>query len=192
MNIVNGMAALNSKSLLLADSFAGIVRLDIETGKYETVIDDASTAFAMPLGVNGLKVIHSTNPPTLFYTNSQLNSTFSAPINATTGALAGSPTLLAGNVHMPDDLAVTEDGTAFFGQPYEGTLTRVRKGEKATIIGGAEGSLVLGGITSATLGRSYRDREIVYVATMGGFAADGSYAEGGKIVAVDMRGVVAQ
>ncbi|KAJ4297639.1 hypothetical protein N0V90_005533 [Kalmusia sp. IMI 367209] len=192
MEVINGLAALNEKSVLLADSFAGVVvRLDVKNGHYETVINHTSTAFAKPLGVNGLKVLHTTNPPTLFYTNSQLNATFSAPINAHTGRLAGPVTTLAENRPVPDDIAVTDDGTAFFAQPYQGTLTRVRKGVEAVIVAGAEGSSVLAGATSVTLGRSYKDRGVVYAATMGGFAADGSYAEGGKIVAVDLASEVA-
>ncbi|KAJ4356003.1 uncharacterized protein N0V89_004029 [Didymosphaeria variabile] len=187
IEVINGLAALNKDAILLADSFAGtVVRLDVKTGRSHTVINDGSTAFAAPLGVNGLKVLHATNPPTLYYTNSGLNATFSAPIHPTTGKLDGNVSMLASNESVPDDLAVTDDETMFFAKPYAGTLTRAKAGEKAVVVAGSVGSLELGGVTSATLGRSYKDRGVVYVATMGGFNADGSYAEGGKIVAVEV------
>lgn len=189
INVINGVAALNEHAILLADSFAGtIVRLDIRSGKYETVIEHPSTAFEPLLGVNGLKVLHATNPPTLYYTNTQLNATFSASIHPKTGKLSGNVTTVAENEAAPDDLAVTDDGTVFFARPFAGMLIRAKAGEKAVVVAGAEGSSVLGGITSVTLGRRYNDRNIAYVATMGGFNADGSYyAEGGKIVAVDLQ-----
>lgn len=187
VSVLNGVAALNTDSVLLADSFAGnIVRLDLKTGRSRIVINDSSTAFADPLGVNGLKVLHATSPPTLYYTDSGLNATFSAPIDAKTGELVGPVTTVAENEPVSDDLTVTDDGTVFFVRPYEGTLTRARAGEKPVVVAGAEGSLELGGATSVTLGRTYKDRDVVYVATMGGFNADGSYAEGGKIVAVEV------
>ncbi|KAL1605396.1 hypothetical protein SLS60_004945 [Paraconiothyrium brasiliense] len=187
IEVINGLAALNRDAILLADSFAGtVVRLDVKTGRSHVVINDSSTAFAAPLGVNGLKVLHATNPPTLYYTNSGLNATFSAHIHPTTGKLTGKVSTLASNEDVPDDLAVTDDGTVFFAKPYAGTLTRAKAGEKPVVVAGSEGSLALGGVTSASLGRTYKDRGVVYVATMGGFNADGSYAAGGKIVAVEV------
>lgn len=192
LQVINGLAALNEDSVLLADSFAGtVVRLDIKSGRYFTVIKDPSTAYAPLLGVNGLKVLHSTSPPTIFYTNSQLNASFSAPIHPVTGKLSGPITTLAQNIAVPDDLAVTDDGAAFVARPYAGTVTRVKAGEDPVVVAGAEGSMLLGGATSVTLGRTYRDRGVVYVATMGGFNADGSYAEGGKIVAVEVGDAIA-
>ncbi|KAK3215271.1 hypothetical protein GRF29_19g2759190 [Pseudopithomyces chartarum] len=192
LSVINGVAALNEDAILLADSFAGsIIRLDIKSGKHKTVINHPSTAFAPMLGVNGLKVLHSTDPPTIYYTNTQLNATFSAPINRKTGKLIGNVTTVVENEVAPDDLAVTDDGMVFFARPFAGMFVRARAGEKAVVVAGAEGSSVLGGVTSVTLGRRYNDRGVAYVATMGGFNADGSYyAEGGKIVAVDLAAEV--
>lgn len=187
LTVINGVAALSKDAILLADSFAGaIIRVDILTGHTYTAINDSTTAFVAPLGVNGVKVLHATDPPMLYYTNSGLNATFSAPIHPRTGNLLGNPTTVAANETTPDDLAVTDDGTAFFTRPYAGTLTRARAGEAPVVVAGAEGSMELGGATSATLGRGWADRGVVYVATMGGFDADGGYAEGGKIVAVSV------
>lgn len=189
LDVINGIAALNKDAVLLADSFAGtVVRLDISNGKYETVIEHPSTAFAPMLGINGMKVLHATNPPTLFYSNTQLNATFSAPIDSQTGKLAGEVVTVAQNQHAPDDLAVTDDGTVLFARPYAGTLSKAKAGEKVEIVAGAEGSSLIQGATSVTLGRTYKDRNVAYVATLGGFNADGSFAEGGKIVAVELSG----
>ncbi|KAK7189258.1 hypothetical protein DPSP01_003382 [Paraphaeosphaeria sporulosa] len=186
-SVINGIAALNKDAILIADSFAGsILRLDISSGRTHTAINDSTTAFASPLGVNGVKVSHATDPPTLYYTNSGLNATFAAPVDPRSGNLVGKPVIVAANEATPDDLAVTDDGTAFFARPYAGTLTRARAGVEAVIVAGAEGSMELGGATSATLGRAWGDRGVVYVATMGGFDSEGGYAEGGKIVAVNV------
>ncbi|KAF2446891.1 hypothetical protein P171DRAFT_429834 [Karstenula rhodostoma CBS 690.94] len=185
--MVNGLAALSKDAILIADSFAGtVIRLDIPTGHTHTVINDSTTAFVAPLGINGLKVLHATDPPTLYYTNTGLSAVFAAPIDPRTGKLVGKPKTLAADQAAPDDLAVTDDGTAFFARPYAGTLVRARAGEAAVVVAGAEGSQELGGVTSATLGRAYGDRGVLYVATMGGFDAQGGYVEGGKIVAVSV------
>ena len=189
MEVINGIAALNDDAILLADSFAGtVVRLDISSGKYETVIQHPSTAFAPMLGINGIKVLHATNPPKVFYTNTQLNTVFSAPINPHTGKLVGEVVAVAEHENGPDDLAVTDDGTVLFVKTYAGTLSKAKMGEKVELVAGTEGSSVLQGATSVTLGRTYKDRNVAYVATMGGFNANGSFVEGGKIVALEFGG----
>ncbi|KAF1978243.1 hypothetical protein BU23DRAFT_432125, partial [Bimuria novae-zelandiae CBS 107.79] len=165
--IINGVAALSEKAVLLADSLAGtILRLDIATGKTVTVVEDKSTRFAAPLGVNGLKVSHATAPPKIFYTNSALNATFSAHVDARTGRLVGAVEKV-GDVGTPDDLTVADDGAAFVARPYAGTVERVRAGEAAVVVAGSEGSEVVQGATSLALGRGWADRGVVYLGTMG-------------------------
>ncbi|KAJ4297638.1 hypothetical protein N0V90_005532 [Kalmusia sp. IMI 367209] len=168
---INGIAALNSESLLFTDSWAGrIGRVDIKTGKYEIVLQDATTAnnlsASLPLGANGLKVLRpisvpsSTTNPTLYYSNLQLGTVHKVQIDPRTGRPRGRIDTLAKELGVVDDLAVTDDGTVFVVRDYENDVVRVEADGEVSVVGGADSKIL--GPTAAVLGRTYKDRGVVY------------------------------
>jgi hypothetical protein len=188
----NGMATLNSGTVLIADSFADhIFKVDVHTGKSEIVLEDPSLVSnaSLPLGIgaNGLKVVNNN----VYYTNLQLALVGRVPVDPTTGHATGAFTTLATNLTAVDDLAVTDDGVAFVARPYakviekislNGTVTHLADGHKKK-------QSAVSGATSVVLGRTSRDRGVVYIATMGGKTGengDGELLGGAKIVAIDM------
>ncbi|KAJ4355999.1 uncharacterized protein N0V89_004025 [Didymosphaeria variabile] len=192
---INGIAALNSDTLLFTDSWAGNIRkVDVRTGKYEVVLQDASTAnnlsTPLPLGANGLKILRPNSvpsgnaSPTLYFSNLQLGSLHKVSVDQHTGRPNGQVVTLAGNVGVIDDLAVTDDGTVFLARDAANDVVRISDDGEVVTLGG-ENSTILGP-TAVVLGRTYKDRGVLYVSAMGGQQADGTYLEGGKVVAVDL------
>ncbi|KAL1605390.1 hypothetical protein SLS60_004939 [Paraconiothyrium brasiliense] len=192
---INGFAALNSDTLLFTDSWAGNIRkVDVRTGKYEVVLQDASTAnnlsTPLPLGANGLKVFRP-NPvpsgnasPTLYFSNLQLGSLHKVSVDQHTGRPRGDVVTLAKNLGVIDDLAITDDGTVFLARDAANDIVRISNDKEVVTLGG-EYTKVLGP-TAAVVGRTYMDRGVLYVSAMGGQQADGTFLEGGKVVAVDL------
>lgn len=179
--MINGVAALNDHVVLLADSYAmNVIALDARTAKYDVVLQDPSMASNMsaypPIGINGMKVVHDD----LYFTNSQLGTINRVRLNLDTGHAVGPFTVIASNVTVVDDLAVTEKGDVYVGRPLDNEVVKV----------GRDGSVVkvadVKGATAASLGRTSRDRGVVYVSTMGGIKEGGGFEEGGKIVALDL------
>ncbi|KAF2689687.1 hypothetical protein K458DRAFT_427803 [Lentithecium fluviatile CBS 122367] len=184
-SLVNGIAALNKDTVLVADSLAGtILGVSVKTGEYHVLHDDISLApnlTASPaIGVNGLKYL----APNLYFTSTRLGA-FRVRVDPDTGAAVG-PYVKLASLEVPDDLAVTDDGTVFVARPLGDVVEKVGVDGDVTVIAGGAGEEVVRGATAVTLGRTWRDRGVVYVCTMGGFAEDGSFVEGGKIVAVSM------
>jgi hypothetical protein len=175
----------------MADSPGGnIVALDVKNGDYDVVIQGPAVASnssaSLPGGVNGMKVSDST----LYFTNTQLGTVYRVTVDKKTGAAIGSFVVLA-NISVVDDLAVMDDGTAFVARPFANVVERVTEEGHVPIAGG-QNSLEVAGATSVTLGRTCRDRGVLYVCTMGGVkngGADGlgELLEGGKIVALSLK-----
>lgn len=192
---INGFAALNSETLLFTDSWAGNIRkVDVKTGKYETILQDASTAnnlsTPLPLGANGLKVLRpnavpSTKAnPVIYFSNLQLGTVNKVSIDQHTAQPRGRVTTLAKDLGVIDDLAVTDDGTVFVTRDAANDVVRISNNGEVVVLGGGDATIL--GPTAATLGRTYKDRGVLYVSAMGGQQADGTFLEGGKVVAVDL------
>jgi hypothetical protein len=188
---INGLAALSDGIVFMADSAAGnIVRLDVESGEYDVVIEGpavaANRSASFPGGVNGMKVVGST----LYFTNQQLGTVNRVDVDKKTGRAVG-PIVTVANISGIDDLAVTDDGTAFVARPLANVVERASTDGHVPIAGGQD-SLEVAGVTAATLGRTWRDRGVLYVSTMGGVpngGADGfgEFLEGGKVVALSLN-----
>ncbi|KAF2877070.1 hypothetical protein BDV95DRAFT_589705 [Massariosphaeria phaeospora] len=180
---LNGIAVLNKDTFLAADSFGGtIISVDVQSGAYEVVHNDVTLApnmsAALPIGVDGMKYV----APNLYYTNTQIGL-FRVRVDPTTGA-ATSPYVKLASVESPDEIAVLEDGTIFMARPLEGVVERVGQDGKRTVIANKD----IEGVTAVTLGRTWRDRNVFYASTFGGFAEDGAgFREGGKVVAFEIR-----
>ncbi|KAF1978242.1 hypothetical protein BU23DRAFT_595992 [Bimuria novae-zelandiae CBS 107.79] len=195
---INGLAALDSETLLFTDSWAGNIRkVDIRTGKYEVILQDASTAHnvsgvPLSLGANGLKVLRSDPVPSsraggsafLYFSNLQLGGAYRVQIDARTGRPQGRVVMLATGLGEVDDLAVTEDGTAFVARDEANDIVRIGLDGEVGFVSGEHKEIQ--GPTSAVLGRTYRDRGVLYVGDYGGLTAEGSYIRGGRVTAVDL------
>ncbi|KAF2794541.1 hypothetical protein K505DRAFT_324682 [Melanomma pulvis-pyrius CBS 109.77] len=185
--VLNGAAALNPHTVLLADSFAGtVVALDVRTGSYATALDDESLkptgTGPVIIGVNGLKV----RDGYLYYTNT-LHGTFSrVKVHPVTGKAVGPFTQIAAFA-VPDDFAFARDGTAYVARPLANEVVAVKgsAGVVRTVVGNLNSSAVAG-VTSVTVGRGKGDAGVVYVGTNGGLSGpvNGTFTEGGKVVGI--------
>ncbi|KAF1851686.1 uncharacterized protein K460DRAFT_362430 [Cucurbitaria berberidis CBS 394.84] len=187
VGLINGIQALNPHTILLADSWAGnIAKVNTKTGAYEVALSHPSLASnfsepALPLGANGIKF----HDGYVYYTN-----TVQAILGRVRVSPSGHPigpfTILASgpNISVPDDLAVAKDGSVYLARIRAGTLQHVTLDGKVVTI--AEGGPVAG-VTSARFGRTKKDRNVLYLSTMGGFGADGLPAAGGRVAAVTLE-----
>jgi sugar lactone lactonase YvrE len=188
VSMVNGLAALNKHTLLLADSWAGTIAfLDTKTGKSNLWFADESTASnfsapGLPLGVNGVRV----HGDWVYYTNTVRNSLSRIRVDASTGKAAGEvETLAQGDaIAVPDDLAVLEDGNVILGRPLSDELVRVGNDGKVDVL--FKGQSVEG-VTAVAVGRTNGDGRVVYLSSMGGFNANGNVKAGGRVVTVKLN-----
>ncbi|KAJ4381021.1 hypothetical protein N0V86_003368 [Didymella sp. IMI 355093] len=185
MGMVNGLTALDKRTLLLADSWKGnIVALDVKSGDSSVWFEDESTAsnFSAPglqLGVNGIKAYGEW----VYFTNTVRNSLSRIRVDAATRKPVSEVKVLAqgDDVAMPDDFAVLRDGSVILGRPLSDELIKVDSKGTVQVIATVEG------VTAVALGRSKADRKAAYLSSMGGFTAEGGVKAGGRIVAVQLR-----
>ncbi|KAF2183463.1 hypothetical protein K469DRAFT_582736 [Zopfia rhizophila CBS 207.26] len=185
--LLNGIAALNEHTLLIADSNAGnVILLDTTTGKSEVVLDHESMkpvpGAPIPIGINGLKI----HDGYLYYTNSFQETLSRVKVDRKTGTAVGAFETVATNLPLADDFDVAKDGTAFVTQNYGNVVNRVGVDGKVEVIAGNLNSSVVAGPTGAVLGKTWRDMDVLYVSTTGGLGSpvNGTFTEGGKVVAV--------
>lgn len=183
----NGMTTLDSASgnVLFSDSSRGVVfRMDTHTGKHSVVLDDASfkppATAPQPLGINGIR----RSGKYLYYGNT-LNPLFGrVSIDQISGTATGPFEVLAKGI-VVDDFAIAGN-TAFLAGNPTNVVTEVKMNGDWKVIVGNLNSTVVAGATSAAFGRTSRDRNTLYVVTSGAQAGpvNGTYTEGGKVVAV--------
>lgn len=163
-NLFNGMCRLapnDTSNLLISDSAAGTVtKLNVETGAYETVIQDptmAISATGLPIGINGVHVHRGT----LFFTNFNQGLFAKVPISLSTG-LATGPVEVVANVPSGDDFALSRDGTkAWIAINGQNTLVQVDIPAKTARI--AANSTLLMSAAAVALGRTYSDHSSLYI-----------------------------
>lgn len=196
--MANGMAAVNDKTILFADSFHGnIGRVSIAangSATYDVALESpnlvGNDSAPMSIGANGLKY----HAPYLYWTQSWAGIVARAPIDATTGLRTGDDEILATEQYVADDLEVSPDGqTVYVTRPWAKTIVRIalpkkggKPGEPQVILGGG-GINVVAGVSAAKFGRGKKDKNVLYVNTSGGNIEDdgkGEVIEGGKVVAV--------
>ncbi|KAI4210185.1 MAG: hypothetical protein LQ351_006939 [Letrouitia transgressa] len=185
----NGLATLNSHTILLADSTRGVVvAIDTRTGANRIAIRDHLLAptSAIPLGVNGLK-IHGN---TLYFTNTGQNLLGRVDIDLHTGAALG-PAVAVAYGQTPysgsDDLALDGKGDRAFLTNAAGhsiVEVDVESGKQAIIAGNLNSTEIVQP-AAAAFGRKGK-RDILYVTTAGGllFPINGDEIVGGQVVAV--------
>ncbi|KAF2017012.1 hypothetical protein BU24DRAFT_420039 [Aaosphaeria arxii CBS 175.79] len=186
---LNGMTALNNHTLLIADSANGtVIKLDTRNGTYETAIDDASMKILpgapLPVGINGLKL----HREYLYYTSSTQGSVNRVKVDKE-GYASGPIETISNSTTLVDELVVARDGSAIVARPLGNDVARFSLDGTHEILAGGLNSSDVAGAVSVTLGRTKKDRNVVYVSTNGGIAApvNGTFTEGGKVVAITLQ-----
>ncbi|PQE31584.1 quino amine dehydrogenase beta chain protein [Rutstroemia sp. NJR-2017a WRK4] len=169
--ILNGLVTLDSKHILVANSFLGVIsNVDIECGTYTIPLNISSlkstSGVATPIGVNGLK-FNPTKPSYLYFTN-LAQSTLSRVRIAPVTALPIGDSELVTNVPTPDDFAVRKDGTIFIMGNAQDTLFMLKPGAKVVeAVAGSNTSTVLAGVTAGAFGRLRGEQDRLYMSTGG-------------------------
>ncbi|KAB5515176.1 hypothetical protein GE09DRAFT_581082 [Coniochaeta sp. 2T2.1] len=193
---LNGLGSLpqNPTAVLISDSALGVVwRLDTVTGKFNKALDfpEMKVAPGSPLaiGVNGLRIKNDT----LYFTNSFERAIYSVRVDGDGSVTPGGGVKKVVEIKEAaflDDIAIGEDGTIWACENVGNRLWSVTpSGTYATVLGGVNETTVAGD-TAAAFGRGNSDGKTLYVVTSGALAApvNGTYVEGGKVVAVDTSG----
>ncbi|KZV90797.1 hypothetical protein EXIGLDRAFT_719923 [Exidia glandulosa HHB12029] len=195
--MLNGLTTLDAikGDVLVSDSGLGtVIRVNAHTGATKVVISDP--AFAPPakgiqIGINGIRL--SKGPKKTLYFNSFGGSSFGGVPVAADGTPTGPVKFIAQNVGSLDDFALSPCGSyAWDVANGQNELFKISlKNGTATLIAGALDSALIPGATSAAFGRTSKDKNVVYVTTSGALAApiNGTYVEGAKIVAFNVRGL---
>jgi hypothetical protein len=191
----NGMTTLNRRRgiVLISDSVLNhVYSLNVRTGEYRVVLRDHTMTPApgalLPLGVNGIRMEFTENGKAfMHYVTSGRSLYARVQVDVNTGKAVGPFTPLArgqpGTVF--DDFALDRRfGGAFIGANPNNEIVRVRKGGLVKVVFGGLNSTDIAGPASAQFGRTYPNRNTLYIVTSGGLAApvNGTFTEGGKVV----------
>ncbi|KAE8415037.1 hypothetical protein BDV36DRAFT_298450 [Aspergillus pseudocaelatus] len=183
---LNGMATLNDSSLAISDSSLGLIwRVDIERGIYDIMIRDnttaTSTALGPRLGVNGIRVLDGY----LYYVNSPQRSFYRVRLDES-GRISGQPETVAQGV-LADDFAVTSSG-AYLAGLTDNVITNVSPNGKAHVVAGGRNSTAVMTATSAAVGRTKLDGNVLYITTGGETLepVNNTDHKGGKVVALKL------
>ncbi|EJD41873.1 hypothetical protein AURDEDRAFT_68231 [Auricularia subglabra TFB-10046 SS5] len=188
---LNGMTRLDGRGrVLVSDPGSGTVfRVDTRTGAVAVAVQDplftAPPPPALQLGVNGIRL----RGRDLFFANSGKGLLGHVPIRAD-GTAAGAVRVIATDI-TPDDFAL-RPGTsreAFACLNPDNTVALVASNGTVAPIAGSIDSTLIPNPTSAQFGRTIVDAGTLYVTTAGGLASpvNGTFIEGGKVVAIDVR-----
>ena len=189
---LNGLARLSHNTVLGSDIVAGAIhRIDLNTGNSAVVIQDDALRAPVDLpgfGVNGIR----THGRYLYFVNIGKGLLGRIPIDSRTGAATGPVEIISDGVRGVDDFALSKTArTVYAASLFQNALVEVASnGETEIIAGGPDGALFVGP-TSAQLGRTPQDRNVVYVVSSGAVfdPSTGGFnsVEGGKVVAVKLQ-----
>lgn len=188
--LLNGMSRLdpnNNSTLLIADSAAGnVLKLDVETGVYETIIDEKSMkrfATGLQVAINGIHVHESD----LYFTNFNQGIFAKIPIALHNGTAIG-PTEVIVNNTAGDDFTMSKDGRkAWIAMNGQHSLVEVDvPGKTARVV---VDSTYLASASAVSFGRTRLDRDCLYISSAGTLdptLSKNSTATGGIVVRVDL------
>ncbi|ESZ99510.1 hypothetical protein SBOR_0075 [Sclerotinia borealis F-4128] len=148
--LINGMSALDSEHILIADSTLGqVYNLDVSIPSYTTPLKPPSMGAppnaSSPIGINGIHYLS----PYLYFDSLAASTLNRIPIAPITALPIGDSVLLA-NVAGPDDFAIREDGTIFLCGNGKNTLFMWKEGmSEAVAVAGSNTSTVLASVTAA-------------------------------------------
>ncbi|KAK3063889.1 hypothetical protein LTS18_011955 [Coniosporium uncinatum] len=180
---LNGIAALDSNTVLMADSLlGGIWRLDVDSGARTLLFTDPAMAptATVSTGINGIRI----RPSILYFTNSALGTFNSIPIDPQSGNKTGPAIVIATGFAGPDDFEVDLGcGAAYLANGALNQLLRV------SIANGTSSVIAdVPGPTSARWARSW-GKEQLYVSTIGGLLqyVTGNVTVGGAVYGFELE-----
>ena len=179
---LDGLTYLPQSNLLLTSDFlAGVVwSINLGTGEIAVPINNTYTRSPGAFGING---VHVKGNDTLYFTNSGQGTVGRVQINAQ-GEAVGNYTFLTSTLPNPDDFAVDEGGDAYvasFTKDDDGIVFVPREGGPYSLLASVAGP------TSCALGRTEKDKQVLYVSTSGGDYAPSPRTVSGKIVKIDVE-----
>lgn len=190
--LLNGMAHLpHTRTLFISDSELGLIwRVDAHSGNYTVHFQDETMSptmdLGLELGINGLRYLDGY----VYYVNSPRRLFCRVPIDPVTGAVVGAAEVIAEGA-LSDDFNVRKEGGSSVGYLAglnDNVVTRVTMDGAKEVVAGGLNSTDVAGATSGAFGRTVEDTDVLYVTTGGASAApvNGTYVEGGKIVALKL------
>ncbi|KND91970.1 hypothetical protein TOPH_03283 [Tolypocladium ophioglossoides CBS 100239] len=189
--LLNGVTALDRKAgtILVSDSALGVVfRVDTRSGTYTTALEDDTfkppANASSPLGINGIRVVDGH----MYYVNTLRPLYGRVPVDRASGKATGPYQVISTKI-AADDFAVDRKGTAHMAVGVANEIAKVRPNGKSCVVAGSPGSKLIAGATSVAFGRTREEKHILYVSTSGAQAwpVNGTYTEGGKIVALEIH-----
>jgi hypothetical protein len=185
---LNGMTTLGSapNTVLTGDSTEGVIySVNTQTKKYKVALDNEAFKVApgapLPIGLNGIRYLNNY----VYYGNS-FRPLFGRVLVGKSGSAIGGFETITTDVFV-DDFAVTTQAAYLAGNIFN-VVTEVKPDGESKVIAGNLNSSLVAGATSAALGRTLLDRHVLYVTTEGAALSpvNGTYTEGGKIVALNI------
>ncbi|KAI0146257.1 hypothetical protein GGR57DRAFT_290471 [Xylariaceae sp. FL1272] len=174
---LNGMTALNARTVLIADSFlGGIWSVDAHSGASRLLFTDDSMAPSETIGtgVNGIRVVPDSESATLYFTNSALGTLSKMRINSCTGAKTGNASVIASGLSGPDDFALDCVERSRFAYLANGAADQVLKMDlnsgESSVVASLPGPTSLRWSEADEYGQRMGKESVLYVSTIGGLA----------------------
>ncbi|KAJ9137781.1 hypothetical protein NKR19_g8081 [Coniochaeta hoffmannii] len=193
---LNGLETLpkNPTIVLISDSALGVVwRLDTLTGHFNKALNFPEMKVAwnhnatLAIGINGIRILNDI----LYWTNSFQQTIYRVKIDKNGSVAPGAGLEKVVNIkeaHFLDDFAVGTDGTIWACENVGNRLFAVRPDGSYKTVAGGVNQTTIAGDTAAAIGAGNHDQSTLYIVTSGALAlpVNGTYTEGGKVVAIDI------
>jgi hypothetical protein len=154
----NGIAKSDDDTMLIGDALEGaVLKMSFSTGAYSVLLKDPSMApsTTIPFGINGMKF----KDGFLYFTNIARNTFNRLPVSALGVASTVQPIF---TTTPGDDFAFGPDGLAYIATNLENSVIKVDASGGITKIATVQSG------TSASFGRGEKDKNTLYVGTIGG------------------------
>jgi sugar lactone lactonase YvrE len=184
----------NPTTVLISDSTLGVVwRLDTLTGHFNIALDFPEMKIApnasLAIGINGLRI----SKDTLYWTNSFERTIYRVTIDKNGSVAPGAAVETVVQIKEAvflDDFAIGSDGIIWAAENVANRLFAVRPDGSYQVVEGGVNQVTVAGDTAAAFGKGRKDQKTLYVVTSGAQAGpvNGTYTEGGKVVAIDTSG----
>jgi len=179
---LNGIAEWMPGDFLICDAYAGLLwKYDLDSNQVipwlrHELLTRVDSNNPMP-AANGIKI----QGQTIFVSNTARNLLLTIPL---VGGLPGEPAIFLDEVNL-DDFAIDGNGTIYATTHIFNSVIEIKPGKQISVIAGVEQGLA--GSTAAMLGRTGKDRRILYVTTNGGLSLPPANGlEDGKIVKIEL------
>ncbi|KAJ5159313.1 uncharacterized protein N7500_008964 [Penicillium coprophilum] len=185
---LNGMTTLSRESnlVLIADSPKGVIwKVDTKTGDYAVALNDTTMApakgQALPLGVNSVTILDDY----VYYTSTTQMLFCRVKVDDKAKAVGDFEIIASG--FLPDNVEMTEDGTAYIPTDPQNSVVRITPLGQISLVAGGQVSTEMPGPSSVRL---TEDRQTLYVGTTGGQIAPvmGQFIEPAKVVKITLEG----